>query len=88
QLISKAELIGNKQGEEEHYREIYNQRRCDSDHGNDLMYYLVSLGGEDQLRKTSSYHFGPTEYRIEIRVMIAAPRGIPKKTATLVATVE
>ena len=44
--------------------------------------------GFNHLRKMLSYRFGPKMYRSESRVMMAVPRGIPKKTATLVATVE
>lgn len=39
-------------------------------------------------KKTRSYHSDPAILRREKRVMIAAPRGMPRKTATLVATVE
>lgn len=44
--------------------------------------------GEMTRRKTRSYHSGPASLRIEKRVIIAAARGIPRKTATLVATIE
>lgn len=40
------------------------------------------------LRKVFSYHCGLTSFRIAKRVRIAAPRGMPRKTATLVAIVE
>ena len=44
--------------------------------------------GEMTRRKTRSYHSGPASLRIEKRVMMAAARGMPRKTATLVATIE
>jgi hypothetical protein len=44
--------------------------------------------GEMMRIKTRSYHSGPASLRREKRVIMAAARGMPRKTATLVATVE
>lgn len=44
--------------------------------------------GDSHLMNTSLYHLRPAILRIMYRVTIAAPRGIPRKTATLLATVE
>lgn len=44
--------------------------------------------GAANLRKTWSYHFALKSFRSENRVTMAAPSGIPRNTATLLATVE
>ena len=47
----------------------------------------MSDHGANHFRKVFSYHSGLINFRSVRRVIIAAPRGIPRKTATLVATV-
>lgn len=44
--------------------------------------------GAANLRNIWSYHLGLAIFRSANRVTIAVPRGIPRKTATLLATVE
>lgn len=44
--------------------------------------------GAKYLRKTVEYHLSLTSFRKVKRVRIAAQRGIPRKTATDLATVE
>ena len=48
----------------------------------------ISDHGAANLRKISSYQRGLVILRNRKRVRIAAPRGIPRKTATDLATVE
>lgn len=48
----------------------------------------MSDHGASHFRNVSSYHLGLVSARTPKRVIIAAPKGIPKNTATLVATVE
>ena len=47
QLVSEAKPMGDEQGGEEDDGEIDNQRRCDPEHGYDLVHHPVSLGGEE-----------------------------------------
>ena len=48
----------------------------------------MSDHGAANFRKASSYHRGLVTLRSRKRVKMAAPRGIPRKTATDLATVE
>ena len=48
----------------------------------------ISDHGVIHLKKAWSYHVGLISLRTANRVMMAAPNGIPRKAATLVATVE
>lgn len=48
----------------------------------------MSDQGEAKRIKTRSYHAGPARNRSVNLVNTAAPRGMPRKAATLVATTE
>lgn len=48
----------------------------------------ISDQGAIHFMNVSSYHVGLVSFRTANRVRMAAPSGMPKNTATLVATVE